>query len=115
MINKIVSTERGFVARVVSIQDNLATCQWMGTTIQFITPVSSLRVLGEDREPLSVEVDLDYLISSRNQAAIERFAKELAPKRGRKKPASEVSLLDRLKAAQGTPEFAQLLKENGLI
>ena len=115
MVNKIVSTERGFVARVVSINGNIATCQWMGTSIQFTAPASSLRLLGDEREPLQKEIDLEALISSRNAKAIEKFAKSLAPKRGRGRLPKEETLFERLKKAKGTPEFAVLLKKAGLI
>lgn len=115
--NSIIATPQGFVARVICIIGETATCRWIGSSIQFNLPISSLRHLGEEKGPLSDALpDLDALIAERNQSAYEWFIQKSIPKRGRGQLPKEKTLMEKLAEAQNNPsEFQRLLKENGLI
>lgn len=118
MIKKdcIVEIPGGFIAKVVAIEADQVTLRWIGNAVHFKLPLSQLRYLGSDKGPSPPPlINFDTLILKRNAEAIEREVQKLSS-RGRGKKPKELSITERLMAAQNDPElFARLLREGGLI
>src|SRR3989304_10630167 len=115
--NDIVETNKGLVARVIYVIGDSASCRWIGNPIQFTCPLPSLRYLGDEKGPLQDSPpDLDKLIQSRNEEAIQWFIQKTLSVRGRGRAKKEKTLVEKLEAAQDNPqEFQRLLREGGLI